>query len=39
MCKAMNYNLCIGGLLESVPVSYAQNLCVKFNMVIRAQSA
>ena len=36
MCKAMNYNLCIGGLLESTPVSNAQNFCVKFNMVIKA---
>ena len=36
MCKAMNYNLCIGGLLESASVSDAQNLCVKFNMVIKA---
>lgn len=39
MCKAMNYNLCIGVLLESVPVSDAQNFSVKSNTVIRAQSA
>lgn len=39
MCKVMNYNLCIGGLLESTPVSDAQNFSVKSNTVIRAQSA
>ena len=36
MCKAMNYNLCIGGLLESTPVSNAQKLCVKSITVIKA---
>ncbi len=38
MCKVMNYNLCKrgGGLSESTPVSNAQNLCIKFNMVIKA---
>ena len=40
MCKVMNYNLCKrGGLSESTPVSNAQNLCIKFNMAIKAQSA
>ena len=36
MCKAMNYNLCIGGLLESAPVSDAQNLCEKSITVMKA---
>lgn len=36
MCKVINYNLCIGGLLESVPVSYAQNLCEKSITVMKA---
>lgn len=36
MCKVMNYNLCIGGLLESVPVSDAQNLCEKSITVMKA---
>ena len=39
MCKAMNYNLCIGGLLESAPVSDAQNLCEKSITVMKAQFA
>ena len=36
MCKVMNYNLCIGWLLESAPVSDAQNLCGKSITVIKA---
>ena len=36
MCKVINYNLCIGGLLESAPVSDAQNLCEKSITVIKA---
>ena len=37
MCKVINYNLCKwGGLSESTPVSNAQKLSAKFNMVIKA---
>ena len=36
MCQAMNYKLCIGGLLESAPVSDAQNLCEKSITVMKA---
>lgn len=36
MCRVMNYNLCIGRLLESAPVSDAQNLCGKSNTVMKA---
>lgn len=36
MYKVINYNLCIGGLSKSTSVSDAQNLCIKFNMVIKA---
>ena len=37
MCKAVNTNLCKwGGLNNSTSVSFAQYLCVKFNMVIKA---
>lgn len=36
MCKVTNYNLCIGGLLESTPVSDAQNLCEKSITVMKA---
>lgn len=34
--KVTNYNLCIEGLSKSTSVSNAQNLCIKFNMVIKA---
>ena len=36
MCKVINYNLCIGELLESAPMSDAQNLCEKSITVIKA---
>ena len=36
MCKVMNYNLCIGGLLESALLSDAQNLYEKSITVIKA---
>ena len=40
MCKTVNTNLCkLGGFYKSTSVSNAQNSCVKFNMVIKAQSA
>ena len=39
MCKALKYNFCKQRLNKSTSVSNAQNSSVKFNMVIKAQSA
>lgn len=39
MCKALDCNFYKQGLNKSTSVSNAQYLCIKFNMVIKAQSA